>query len=326
MALLFDRLNKIKTKKSLSPKSIKSPEEFSSDGRSPKELSPRKPEQDADEEGSRKITSCGNASMTLEASLALTVFLLFAVSVCQLFLIMQMQISLQKSLEQVTGEAASFSYVTNQITLWDTDSVLLDKIEDYLLTDLSTEALRLRLISAAGEDYLDNSLVLGGAGGLSLAGSSILEDGHWIRLALSYKVSLPVSVLGINAVSCTQRSSRYAWLGNTDPSSSVSCSEQMVYVTASGEVYHLCLDCRYLNVSVQAVNYSELDALRNSSGGKYYPCERCDPAEDSGTVYITPSGTRYHADRDCSALTRSVSAVPISQVGDRRPCSLCGGL
>lgn len=267
----------------------------------------------------------GSASLTVEASLGLTLFLLFMTSLCQLFLVIQLQIRVQKALEQVSGEAARYSCLNGQINLWDSEPRLIGAIEEELLAELSEEALRLRFLNVADPDYLDHSLAEGGRDGFSLEESSILQDGHWIRLTVTYRIRLPMAALGLTSYEVTQTTCRYAWLGDKEPQKKQEESrEQTVYVTNDSQVYHLSLSCTYLNLSVRSISPSQLDSLRNDSGARYYACELCRPDMGASVVYITGSGTRYHGDRECGAITRNVTGIPISQVGDRRPCSRCG--
>lgn len=266
-----------------------------------------------------------SGSLTIEASLGLTVFLLFMTALCQLFLVMQLQLRIQNALEQVGNEAAQYSYLSGQVTLWDSQSQLITEIEEYLLAELSEEALRLRFLDVAGEEYLDHSVLENGTASISFDQSSILREHHRIKLVVSYRIRLPLSALGLGSFSLSQQSYRYAWLGDAAPERKRDENEeQMVYVAKNGQVYHLTLSCTYLNLSVHPVDYSRIAELRNDSGGKYYACERCRPGNTSGTVYITNDGTRYHGDRECSGIRRNVTAIPISQVGDRRLCSRCG--
>lgn len=216
-------------------------------------------------------------SLTIEASLGLTLFLLFMTSLCQLFLVMQLQLRIQRALEQINNEAAQYCYLSSQVALWDSDSRLLSEIEDYLLAEVSEEALRMRFISVIGEEALAHSVLEGGSGSLSFDGSSILLDEHRIRLTVSYRIRLPVAALGINSFTVRQQSYRYGWLGDADPMKKVENDEQMVYVTKTGQVYHLTLSCTYLNLSVRSVSMSQVEDLRNDSGAKYYACERCRP-------------------------------------------------
>jgi len=98
--------------------------------------------------------------------------------------------------------------------------------------------------------------------------------------------------------------------------------DETVYVTATGMVYHRDYHCTYLDLSIHMVSKEELEGLRNDSGGKYYPCEHC--GGGWGGVYITDSGDRYHGSLSCSALKRTVYAVPLSEAAGKGACSKCG--
>ena len=101
--------------------------------------------------------------------------------------------------------------------------------------------------------------------------------------------------------------------------------EQMVYVTASGSVYHRSLACRYLNVSTTAISSAQLATRRNRSGKRYTACERCARGAPAPLVYVTATGDRYHNDQTCSSLKRSVRMIRESEAIGMRPCSVCGG-
>ena len=295
-----------------------------------KALSPERNVFPCGEEGAWKITFFRarlKAAMTLEAALALTLFLLLLTSLCQIFLIMELQLHMQRALEQVSNEAAGYSYVSSQIPMWESESRLLNRIQDYLLTELSEEALRLRLVSVLGEGYLERSMIEGGAGGLSLAGSGLLAGDRRIRLTVSYQIRLPLAAAGFQAIELSQRSYRYAWLGDAETERTDGQEEQeepMVYVTQNGQVYHLTLSCTHLNLSVRSVAPGQIESLRNQNGARYYACEHCRPGGRETVLYITDDGTRYHGTRECGGISRNVTAIPLSQVGDRRPCSRCG--
>ena len=282
------------------------------------------------EEGAWKIPSFlrkkASAGLTLEASLALTFFLLFVISVCYLFLVMQTQLRLQQALEQVGDEAAQYAYVSAQIDLWDSQSKLIGRVQDFWMDELSEEVLLLRFLSAAGEDWLDGSCILGGADGVSLEGDPLLDGEGKIRLVLSYRIRLPLAALGRFTFSVCQQSCRHAWVGDAGIVRKESQEEEpVVYVTEDSEVYHRTLGCSYLNLTVRQVPFAAVDSLRNDNGARYYPCELCRPDGSGGTVYITQDGNRYHGDRQCGGISRLARAIPLSQAGDRRPCSRCGG-
>ena len=101
--------------------------------------------------------------------------------------------------------------------------------------------------------------------------------------------------------------------------------ENMVYVTVSGSVYHKKLNCSHLNLSVTKVSGGNVSSKRNENGEKYHACESCSRGQAPGsTVYITKSGKRYHNDKNCSGLKRSVRLVKESEAGNLHACKRCG--
>ena len=119
----------------------------------------------------------------------------------------------------------------------------------------------------------------------------------------------------------------HAWTGAEHKSgqSSEESTEVMVYVTESGQVYHKKLGCTYLNLSVTQVAGKSVPNLRNDYGEKYRACETCSRYQNpSGTVYITEKGNRYHNQKTCSGLKRSVRLVKESDLDGMRCCSRCG--
>ncbi len=269
-------------------------------------------------------TSKVPGSMTIEASLCLTVFLVVMVSLCQLFLVMQLQLRMQNALEQVGSEVAQYSYLNSQIPLWESESQLLEELKEYLLAELSQEAIHMRFVEILGPETLARSVLADGASGISFEESSLLRDHHRLRLVVSYSIRLPVRLLGMGDITLRQQCYRYARMGDVDPAKKVENTERMVYVTNNRQVYHVTLSCTYLNLSVRSVSMSQVSDLRNDSGGKYYACERCDPTGREDAVYLTEDGDRFHDEWDCAGLRRHISSVPISQVEDLRPCSRCG--
>ena len=97
----------------------------------------------------------------------------------------------------------------------------------------------------------------------------------------------------------------------------------MVYVTATGTVYHRDRNCTHIKLSIQEVGKDSVEKLRNRGGAKYYPCS-CYKSHPSSSVYITRDGTRYHSSVSCSSLKRTVKKVTLSDAGQLKPCSKCG--
>ena len=99
--------------------------------------------------------------------------------------------------------------------------------------------------------------------------------------------------------------------------------EEMVYVTEHGSVMHLDAHCTYLDLSVSCVSAGSLSSLRNAYGEKYHPCETCAHSSESGSVYITEKGNRYHSLGTCSGLKRTVHLVKQSEAENMKICSRC---
>lgn len=100
--------------------------------------------------------------------------------------------------------------------------------------------------------------------------------------------------------------------------------EEMVYITASGEAYHLRRGCVYLNPSVSLVAREEAQNSRNRDGKAYTACSSC--GGDSDIVYISESGERYHSTAGCSGLKRTVECVSLAEAlaRGRHVCPGCG--
>lgn len=115
----------------------------------------------------------------------------------------------------------------------------------------------------------------------------------------------------------------HAWTGYCENPGNIDQTQEVyVYITKSGMKYHMQHNCTYLRVQTRAVNYDEIDSVRNESGGKYDACRRCRPVK-GGLVYITSDGSSYHGRSDCSALKRTVYMIPLYEAEGYGACSKC---
>lgn len=170
-------------------------------------------------------------------------------------------------------------------------------------------------------DSAADSYVQGGKRGISLAQSEFSAD--YIVLQANYVMRLPIGLFGRQDIPLTQKIKVRKWTGSTDEEAD---SDEIVYITPKGSVYHKAKDCSYLCPSVEGVGKERISKLRNENGGKYYACTKCmrSGSIQNGVVYITKYGTSYHSQADCSRIKHTVLAVRISEAGDRRACSKCG--
>ena len=246
--------------------------------------------------------ACKKGSITVEAALAVPVFFLAVISLLYLMELMAVRTSIRAGLQAAGKQAMQ---------------------DACIISVLMPAQLEKDIVHAVGESRLERSIIEGGSTGIQCEGSYISAVTGIGRLTVAYQVRLPVPMFKVPLVSCSETIRIKAWtgyekeiFGNED--------DETVYITETGVVYHKDYQCTYLKLSIHMVQASETDSLRNTAGGKYYPCENC-PHADTGTVYITDNGDRYHSSLSCSGLKRTIYAVPLSEVSGKGACSRCGG-
>ena len=250
-----------------------------------------------------------NASYTLEAAVVLPVFITLMVFGIFLFRILEVQAGVQQGMDMASRTMAVVSFSDDDSESEKSDTAILASTIAY------AELLN-------KQNNIPTSYIYGGLLGLNYGSSTV--EGNYIDLKVNYKMRFPVGLLGRFTFDISQTAKCRKWVGY-DPSEN-SIDGEYVYVTAYGTVYHRDYNCSYLNPSVRAVSASSVSSLRNSSGGKYYPCSDCNAGKDSGTVYITDYGTVYHSKSNCSAIKRSIRRVLLEKVKDTMGCcSKCGG-
>lgn len=255
------------------------------------------------------------ASLTVETVMVLPIFLFICISFVffgEVFLIHQ---EIQGSLLQSARE------LSETVLLIETG---LEKgAADMELAESFLGAVRAKNIVTqyAGDVLEKSSCLVGGKSGLNFYYSKIRDN--YVDVIVKYEVSLPYS-FGFNAsFPIVQRCRLRAWSGSSLKKSE---TEEMVYITNNGTVYHESPDCSHIKLQVRSVGLIELKQVRNNNGSKYKACEKCAPrGMDGKCVYITTDGDRYHNSLSCSGLKRSVSACPKSQVKDKTACSRCCG-
>ncbi len=264
------------------------------------------------------VSSFLRGSLTVETALVLPLFLLAVLSVI------------------FVGEALRFS--------GNLSSALLENAEDLSMyayagtlagegRDLgeiggravSLTAGRAMVLSSLGSGYVDGSPVENGAAGLSFLHSTVLGPDQMIDLNAVWRMKALFPFPGVTGFRVIDRARIRAFTGydNTRREDRSREEEEIVFITRTGSVYHRSRDCRHLNLNIQRTDRASVSGLRNNNGGRYYPCEYCGGGS-SDCLYVTDDGDRYHTRLSCPGLTRTVRAVPISEVGGRRPCHDCG--
>ena len=261
------------------------------------------------------------ASMTLEASIALPLFIFFFANILMLFNIIKIQCDMEAALHQTGSEMMlmAFDEKSAEDVIGMEDSGL-----STVIGAVSTLYAQKNVENYLGEE-LTKGIVAGGE--LNFLSSRILLGDDYIDIVASYKVKPMIPVVGFKEFPVEARFFGHAWTGYdvTGGRSHESQDEEMVYVTEHGNAYHRDINCKYLKLSVRSIEYSGIKTERNADGSKYYACEYCGQQVKGGNVFITDYGTRYHSKVDCPGLKRKIYTIPISEVGGKHPCSGCGG-
>lgn len=265
-----------------------------------------------------------SASITVEASIVLPLFIFFFVNIMTAFNVIKVQSDLEAALHQTGSEISAIAYDLNAG-------------KKYLGVD--GEDGGAGVIAAGGYtlyaankvkgylgDSVNKSCVTDGAKGLSFLSSRIMAGNDYVDIVVDYKVHPMIPLIGFKDFNVQSRYFGHAWTGydNSGGGLPVDGGEEMVFVTEHGTVYHRDASCRHLKLDVRSIPYDRLPTERNKDGSVYYPCEYCAGKVGGGNVFVTDYGNRYHSSVSCSGLKRKIYTIPISEVGGRAPCSACG--
>lgn len=259
-----------------------------------------------------------SGSITVETALVLPIFLFAMLSLIFLIEFMSLQSAVNLALYNTGKETASYGYGIEKAN----SSFLPGGMAGGSITKLY---LKTKLKKELEQREGVVRLIEGGAGGISVADTKVDTETGRLYLSAFYRVKLPFQLKGTPALRFECRQCVKLWNGYLGEGFQNNGSDTMVYITETGVVYHRSLDCTHLNLSIRSALSGQVDKLRNESGGKYYPCERCiKKGKAPSLVYIAGYGDRYHSSLTCSGLKRSIRCIPISKAGGRSPCLKCG--
>ncbi len=239
-------------------------------------------------------------SLTIEAALSMSLFLLSIHLLFYFFSLMEFQTELQFALE--------YAVRTRSIYCSGTAGLLAEADRE---TEGSQKGIRL------------------GAGKISVV-QNVTDDPEIIDVSVFYEAGPKLTLWGPLKGRYLQRCRRRRWSGQERISEAAEASGDTeeetvyVYITQNGTVYHSSRECSYLSLSVRQTAGSVVSSLRNADGEKYRPCESCGRnGKNPGVVYITDTGNRYHWTKSCGGLRRWVIKIPFSEAGARQGCSRC---
>lgn len=241
------------------------------------------------------------ASVTIEAAFAVPLFMF---AVLSLIFLIEIQ-SIRGCIHAAGSDAAKQAAESTAV-----------------LPVLNTIQLKSDLVNLIGEERIERSILNGGTSAISCWKSYWIPGTEEINVVIEYKIKIPVPLLKSPSVKLKDEFKVSAWNGYQKDRKENE-DGQIVYITEKGTVWHSDYQCSYLQLSIQYVQYSELQKMRNEGGGKYHKCEQCVYGQAMNGVYITSYGNRYHNSLNCSSLKRTICAVHKSEVAGRGGCSKC---
>lgn len=236
-------------------------------------------------------------SLTVEAALALPIFLFLMVTVLYLFCIMQVQYIVGNSLDAAVAEIS-----------------LMGRLSEKEAENL-VKAAFYKELAAQGCPV---SKIEHGIAGFSWKGTKV--DAGYIDASLSYRLPFPLRFFGKKSMGLSDGCRMHRWTGNAENGAGAEGGGEWVYVTPSQQVYHASRACTHLKLSIKAVS------IKNPAWKQYASCSHCADGKSAGTsIYITSEGDCYHYAVNCSGLKRTIYMVLKKDVGNKRACSRCGG-
>lgn len=260
----------------------------------------------------RMFISCmgqSKAGMTVEASLVLPLFLLFFVSLGSAIEMIRLHSNMELALYDTGKSMSIYGYAV-------TDG----KEIGHVLSNFYAES---QVIQYLGEEYLDESPIVGGAEGLDFSQSELGDVHGYMEIVVTYQVSPVTGMALFGDFRMMNRYYGHIWSGYKLPDGGV---RGVVYIAENGNVYHQSKDCTHLSLSVRKTTKGALKRSNNNEGKRYLACDRCVREKtvlNEDLVYVTGEGDCFHIIRECPGLKRTVYAVPEAQKERFRPCSRC---
>lgn len=269
-------------------------------------------------------------AMTVEAALVFPLFVFAFVAFLHIAKLMYLQEKIHNGICEVAKEASSYGYIVKD--LQEEENRVRETVSQGVKQFTDGAAMKIRLQSYVSKEEIEKSCIKGGWSGISLKYSSFMREKDKVEIVAVYNYTFPLPFFHLKPIKILQRAGIRAFvgtyrIGNGNKNHEDNESEEMVYVTHTGTVYHYNQNCSHLKLTIFETSYKNVGELRNAYGGKYKSCEKCVRNKDLSTsvlLYIAKDGDKYHLNRGCSGLKRTIYEVPLSSVEQRQPCSRCG--
>lgn len=262
------------------------------------------------------------ASMTVEAAVVLPLFVFFFINLGCAIEMIRLHGNLQLALWETGNRLSVYGHALGSGDE-EGGNGFLQEVSDIAF---SYTYVKGQVVDYAGGEYLNQSPLSYGTDGLQFVESELFTSENTFEIVLTYAVSPWLQVPGVGPFRMANKYYGHIWNGYRLPGTSLGGEEQadFVYVAQNGTVYHDDRNCSHLSLTIRQVSAGQVEQERNANGGRYTACEKCAKGLMPQVVYIGEEGDRYHYNRDCSGLKRTVFTMTKQKAKEQyRPCSRC---
>ena len=210
-----------------------------------------------------------NASVSIEAAIAIPVFLFCFLEILSLLNYLSVYSGVLYATKATAERVAVYSYAYDQLAGVDKEISLGEEVVTSLV--FSELFLESQIHKMCANNLYKNT-IKGGTEGIHLLGSHIDRAQSCVDIIAYYTVEPMIPFAGTEMFMMNRYYTKL-WTGykaekNID-------EDVYVFITENGSVYHLTENCTYLKLSISKVNAADLYIRRNEFGGTYSECEIC---------------------------------------------------
>lgn len=269
------------------------------------------------------------ASMTLEAAVVFPIFILTILMLYSSFALFHFYGGLQSELAKEAQRVAVYSAAKEIISpaiggeSAGRESLGADN-SGIDVSDIATKVMSNIYIENEVRKRLDaETLEKAGIQNLRFTTSYLSSGTTVVDTVVMYTMEPRFNFIGMSGIPFINRARVKVWNGY-EQRQTVEEEERYVYITETGEVYHLTETCSHIDLTIIPVSREYIYELRTANQERYKACELCGVGTDA-LMYITDTGDRVHSSLTCSSLKRSVQRVPLSSCEGMNCCSRCAG-
>lgn len=261
-----------------------------------------------------------NASVSIEASIAIPVFLFAFLEIISLLNCLSVYGGMLYNIKSVTDTVSVYAYAYDALSK-ETEITIGERVVTSLVF---SEGYLESQIQKRCRTNLYEQTIDGGIEKVSFFGSQINRKNHTISVLAKYETN---PIIAFSGIKIPMQHYYYVrmWTGYEVGRENI--LDGLVYITKTGHVYHTYRDCSHLVLSIRTIPKEEVKKARNENGEWYTNCPMCleivEKEERLETFYITLTGNKYHGNLSCSALKRTILTVPLEEVKDRDLCLRC---